>query len=96
MLHTTPIVGKLGLTHIASETNKDEIVKQLKEIIERGQRWIPRKRNRHLQKFEQIIPEIALNSNEILLILPENLQQTATKLAHSGSHPSQSSSEHQL
>ena len=96
MLHTTPIVGKLGLTYIASETNKDKIVKLLKEIIERGQRWIPRTCNRNLQKFEQTIPEIALNSNEIPLILPENLQQTATKLTHWGSHPGQSDSEHQL
>ena len=34
MLHTTPIINNLGLTHIVRETNKDEILKQLNEIIE--------------------------------------------------------------
>ena len=67
MLHTTPIIDNLGLTRIARETNKVEILKQLREIIERGPRWIPNTSDACLKKFEQVIPEITLTSNGILL-----------------------------
>ena len=70
-------------------------MKQLREIIEKGKRWIPKTSDKRLKKFENIIPEITLTNNGILLkservILPENLQQKAIELAYRGSHPGQS------
>ena len=53
MLHTTSIIGNLGLTHIARETNEDEILKQLKEIIKRGQRWITKTSDTCLKKLSK-------------------------------------------
>ena len=67
MFHTTPIIDNLGLTRIARKTNKVEILKQLREIIERGPRWIPNTSDACLKKFEQVIPEITLTSNGIIL-----------------------------
>lgn len=55
MPHATPIIDKLGLTHIAREFSKYRILKKLKEVIERGQRWIPKTRDTCLKLFDQIV-----------------------------------------
>ena len=100
-LHTTPIIDKITLKTIAEETSKDETLKELRELITKGQTWIPKNSKAALLKFNNILSEITTTGNGILLkgdriILPDSLQETAIKLAHQGSHPGQSSMERRL
>ena len=100
-LHTTPIMDKISLAAIAEETAKDEILKQLREIITKGHSWIPQKSDAKLKRFQPILSEITSTGNGILLkndriILPQSLQLLAIQLAHQGSHPGTSAMERRL
>ena len=101
MLHTTPIIDHISIAKLSSETAKDNTLKELIKIIERGQSWIPKSADTALKKFQQILPELTLTANKIVLkseriILPNSLQDMAIELAHRGSHPGQSGIERRL
>ena len=100
-LHTTPIVDKISLKSVAEETENDEVLRKLQEIVRSGKTWIPKGETENLKKFSAILPEITVTGNGILLkgdriILPIALQDVAIKLAHQGSHAGQSSMERRL
>ena len=101
MLHTTPIMDSIGLAKIAQETENDETLHRLKQILKQPKVWIPKDANNSLKKFSKILPELTVSGNGIVLkseriVLPSSLQSTAIELAHRGSHPAQSSMERRL
>ena len=101
VLHTTPIIGHIGMDRIVTETKNDQVLKELSKIVQRGQKWIPKNAEPELYKFRQILPEISITSKGILLksgriILPKSLQITAIELAHRGNHPRQNGIEKRL
>ena len=92
MLHTTPVMDSIGLATIAQHTSNDSTLSALRELIYKGQTWIPKTAEKSLRKFTPILSEITVTANGILLkderiILPESLHQRAIELAHRGSHP---------
>ena len=101
MLHTTPIMDYIGLARIAQETEKDETLRQLRDILKKTKVWIPKDADEDLKKFSKILPELTVTGNGIVLkseriVLPSALQSIAIELAHRGSHPGQSSMERRL
>ena len=101
MLHTTPIMDRINIGTISTETQLDPTLKRIREIIEQGQTWISKNESTAVQRFREILPEITLTGNKILLkseriILPESLHETAINLAHRGSHPGQSGIERRI
>ena len=77
----------IGIAAIAKATNNDENLKQLRDIVTKGQTWIPETAKKELLRFKQILPEITVTGNGILLkdervILPDSLQNHAIQLAH--------------
>ena len=101
MLHTTPIMDRIGLKTIAEETANDVVLMKLQKIVKSGKTWIPKNSEESLQRFRAILPEITITGNGILLkgdriILPDKLQSVAIELAHQGSHPGQSAMERRL
>ena len=91
-LHTTPIIDHIGLARIAKDTHDDPTLCYLREVIQKGQTWIPKDSDKKVRKFCKILPTITVTGNGILLkddriILPESLQLEAIQLAHKGSHP---------
>ena len=100
-LHTTPIVDRITLARIASETAKDETLISLRNIVEKGQTFIPKSASESLLKFQPILSQITVTGNGILLkdermILPKSLHLEAIKLAHQGSHTGQSGIQRRL
>ena len=57
-LHTTPIMDHIGIAAIAKATNNDENLKQLQDIVTKGQTWIPKTEKKELLRFKEILPEI--------------------------------------
>ena len=101
MLHTTPVMDCIGLATIATETENDQTLKQLWNIINKSQTWIPKDESEKLKRFTKILPELTVTGNGIILkseriILPEALQALAIELAHRGSHTRQSGMERRL
>ena len=101
MLHVTPIMDRINIGTISTETQRDPTLKRVREIIEQGQTWISKSESAAVQRFREILPEITLTGNKILLkseriILPESLHETAISLAHRGSHPGQSGIERRI
>ena len=91
-LHATPIIDHIGLAIIAQHTTNDHILRNLRDIIMKGQTWIPTEAYTKLRPFTKILPTITVTGNGILLkddriILPESLHLQAIQLAHRGSHP---------
>ena len=79
MLHSTPIMDRIGISSIALETNGDETLRTIRQYISKNQRWIPKSDSKAVQKFRGIMNEITLTGNGILLkgsriILPKSLQ----------------------
>ena len=100
-LHTTPIIDRITLAKISSETAKDETLSNLRTIVEKGQTFIPKSANESLSRFQPILPQITVTGNGILLkdermILPKSLHLEAIKLAHQGSHTGQSGIQRRL
>ena len=94
-LHTTPIMDYIGIAAIAKAINDDENLKQLRDIVTKGQTWIPKTAKKELLCFKQILPKITETGNGILLkderiILPDSLQNHVIQLAHQGNHPGRS------
>ena len=101
ILHTTPIMDYITLATIAQHTTKDNTLRALRDIIQKGQTYIPKTANENLRKFSSILSNICVTGNGILLkddriILPESLHQQAIELAHRGSHPMQSGIQRRL
>ena len=101
MLHVTPIMDHIGISEISKATSKDEILIKLKNLIMKGQTWIPKAEDPKLLKFKGILPELTITGNGIILkgeriVLPEKLQTMAIELAHRGSHPGISGLERRL
>ena len=67
MLHTTPLMDHLGLATIAQHTSDDRILNALRNIVLKGQTWIPKDSDVRLRKFSKILPSITATSNGILL-----------------------------
>ena len=91
-LHTTPIIDHIGLAIIVQHTTNDHILHNLRDIIMKGQTWIPKEADTKLRRFTKILTTITVTGNGILLkddqiILPEFLHLQAIQLAHRGSHP---------
>ena len=92
-LYVTPILDAIGIKEIAEETNNDSKLKDLRDIIRSGKRYIP-KDKLHLTPYKEIISEMTVLNNAILLkqdiiILQHSLHEEAIHLAHNGSHPGQ-------
>ena len=101
MLHSTQVVDRMGIGHIATETLKDETLSKIQAFIRKGQTTIPRQESDGVRKFAPIINELTLAANGIVMkqdrmVLPESLQSTAIELAHRGSHPGRSGIERRL
>ena len=47
-LHTTPIMDIIGIAAIAKATNNDKNLKQLQDIVTKGQTWIPKTAKKEL------------------------------------------------
>ena len=95
LLHTTPIMDKITLSKIATDTAKDATLAKLISLLKEGKTYIPKGSNHELKKFQQILNLITVTGNGILLkeeriILRKSLQQDAINLAHQGAHPGQS------
>ena len=95
MLHSTPVIDRIGLSTIALATNEDDTLRTLRKFIKNGQSWIPKSATKEVQKFRGIMNEITVTGNGILLkgsrmILPNSLQSKAIELAHQGAHPGRS------
>ena len=91
-LHTTPIMDYIGIAAIAKATNDDENLKQLWDIVTKGQTWIPKTAKKELLRFKQILQKITETGNGILLkderiILQDSLQNHVIQLALRGNHP---------
>ena len=54
-LHTTPIMDHIGIAAIAKATNNNENLKQLRDIVTKGQFWIPKTAKKELLRFKQIL-----------------------------------------
>ena len=94
-LHTTPIIDHIGLATISVETAKDDTLKQLSDIIQKSQTWIPKQASEKLKNFNAILTELTITGNGFILkgdriVLPDSLQDSSVQLAHRGSHPGQS------
>ena len=96
MLHMTPYVAAIGFHVIAAETEKDEKMKLLAQIIqnELAIKEILRLMKSELADFKKLLPELSVMANGIILkgeciVLPETLQARALNLAHRGAHPGQ-------
>ena len=101
MIHTTPITDRIGLSLIAQETTKDQILNELRERIKNGKTWIHKTAPAELKKFSPILQNITTTDSGILLkedriILPKSLQQEAIQLSHQGSHAGQSALQRRL
>ena len=101
MLHSTQVVDRMGIGHIATETLKDETLSKIQAFIRKGQTTIPRQESDGVRKFAPIMHELTLAANGIVMkqdrmVLPESLQSTAIELAHRGSHPGRSGIERRL
>ena len=95
MLHSTPIMDRIGISAIALETTADETLRTIRQYISKNQHWIPKSDSKEVQKFRGIMNEITVTGNGILLkgsrmILPKSLQSQAVELAHRGAHPGRS------
>ena len=98
MLHTTPVMDHIGLATIATETEKDETLQKLSELIKSGQPDIDISKYKDMKallKFKNIYSELTVTGNNIVLkgeriVLPESLQELSIELAHKGAHPGQS------
>ena len=55
-LHTTPIMDHIDIAAIAKATNNDENLKQLRDIVTKGQICIPKTAKEELLRFKQILP----------------------------------------
>ena len=93
-LHTTPIIDRITLAGIAQATSSDNVLAELRNMVKRGHRHIPKSAREELKRFTKILPEITVTGNGILLkgeriILPQSLQEESIKLAHQGSHTGQ-------
>ena len=100
-LHTTPIMDHIGLAMIAEHTTNDHTLRKLRDIVTKGQTWIPKDADSKLRKFQKILPTITVTGNGILLkderiILPESLHLQAIELAHRGSHPGETGIQRRL
>ena len=76
-------------------------MKELRDIVTKGQTWIPQTAKKELLLFKQILPEITVTGNGILpkderIILPDSLQNHAIQLAHGGNHLERSGLERRL
>ena len=101
LLHTTPIIDKITLSKIATETKGDQTLKELKQIIMEGKTYISKNASSDLKRFSQILNQIIITGNGILMkeekiILPKSLQKFAINLAHQGAHPGQSGMQRRL
>lgn len=95
MLHTTPVMDKIGIGNISLATKKDPTLQQILNLVKEGKRKIPNDSDESVKRFQKILSEISVTKNDILLkadriILPSSLHATAIELAHRGSHPGQS------
>ena len=95
MLHSTPIMDRIGLSTIATETDKDKTLVEIRNFINKNQYWVPKSSSDEVQKFRGIMSEITVTGNGILLkgsriVLPKSLHDTALELAHRGAHPGRS------
>ena len=95
MLHSTPVIDRIGLSTIALATNEDDTLQTIRQYVRSGQYWIPKSATKEVQKFRGIMNEITVTGNGILLkgsrmILPKSLQSEAIELAHRGAHPGRS------
>ena len=91
-LHTTPMMDHIGLAAIAQHTDQDKTLCTLRDIILKGQTWIPKDAAPQLRKFSPILHTLTTTGNGIILkderiVLPEALHSNAIELAHRGSHP---------
>ena len=100
-LHTTPVVDHISLARISKQTETDEVLSKLAEIIRKGSLDVGRNQDARLKKFKPILSELSLTGNGIILkgermVLPESLQGMAIELAHRGSHPGRAGIERRL
>ena len=100
-LHTTPVVDHISLARISKQTETDEVLSKLAEIIRKGSLDVGRNQDASLKKFKPILSELSLTGNGIILkgermVLPESLQGMAIELAHRGSHPGRAGIERRL
>ena len=95
LLHTTPIIDRITLAKIATATSNDDILVELRKLVQKGQTYVPKTAPQELQRYSQVLPELTVTGNGILLkgermVLPKSLQVEAIQLAHQGSHTGQS------
>ena len=100
-VHTTPIIGNIGLASIAKVTEEDPVLTELMKTIRKEQTWIPKNSPDELKKLKPILDEITITGNDISMksdkiILPIKLLTEAISLAHKGSHPGVSQLERRL
>ena len=83
--HTVP--KSMTLEEIKEETTKDRVLQKVKQALETGQ-WNPQ--DKEIQPYKRWATEITINKTKDILmkgsriIIPEVLQERATKLAHIG------------
>ena len=100
-LHTTPVVDHISLARISKQTEMDEVLSKLAEIIRKGSLDVGRNQDARLKKFKPILSELSLTGNGIILkgermVLPESLQGMAIEFAHRGLHPGRAGIERRL
>jgi len=67
LMHTTPIMDKITLSRIATETAKDPILTELKTLLKEGKMYIPKSAKEELKRFAEIMGQITITGNGILL-----------------------------
>ena len=77
----------IGIAAIAKATNNYENLKQLLDIVTKGQTWIVKTARKELLHFKQILPKITVTGNGILLkdkqiILQDSPQNYTIQFAH--------------
>jgi len=100
-LHTTPVTDCIGLSVIATETDKDPVLRTVRDYVKQGKSWIPKTEDPDVQKFKGVMSELTVTGNGILfkddrIVLPASLHKKAIELAHRGAHPGQSGMERRL
>ena len=77
----------IGIAAIVKARNNYENLKQLLDIVTKGQTWIVKTARKGLLHFKRILPKITVTGNSILLkdkqiILQDSPQNHAIQFAH--------------